>query len=312
MPGEGFSAMLHWKCVAFDRKQATGQRLEKTRAYAAAVIVVIIWSGWFTVSRFGVQTSLTPADITLLRFATALAIVLPLVFHHKWQLSKIHQYLTVGLGVGFPYTLCSFYGMTKIPVGHAGVLINGSLPLMSSLAVFILLGKRLKRLQVGAIGLTVIANVMMAGEGVLRLEHLQGIGLLLSAAVVYTLHMMGIRLWQFDWKKTLVTVPVVNTILFLPLWLFLPSSGFSGPWTGIVLQMFYQGFVVNVVALCCVAYALKYIPLVTMSVFMSAVPVAAAMLAWLFLGEQLSYVEGGGIVVCSLGLYLYSRANEKT
>jgi drug/metabolite transporter (DMT)-like permease len=60
-------------------------------AYLAALTVVCVWSGWITISRYGVQTELQPADITLLRYVTALVGVLPLVLKHRWRRFSIGQ-----------------------------------------------------------------------------------------------------------------------------------------------------------------------------------------------------------------------------
>ena len=64
------------------------------------------------------------------------------------------------------------------------------------------------------------ANIVMIGENFFSSEHLLGITLLFSAAIIYTFHMVGVRLWGFTWQDVFVVVPVVNAVLFLPLWFF--------------------------------------------------------------------------------------------
>ncbi len=147
----------------------------------------------------------------------------------------------------------------------------------------------------------------MIGKNFFSAGHLLGIVLLLSAAVVYTFHMVGVRLWGFTWKDVFVVVPVVNVALFLPLWFFFPSTGFRVPVSEMVLQATYQGVVVNIVALSCVAYAIRHLGTLTVSLFMSFVPVTTAILAWLILGENLTVQEITGIAGCTCGLLIYSR-----
>jgi len=65
--------------------------------------------------------------------------------------------------------------------------------------------------------------------------------------------------------------------------------------------------VVNVVALSCLAYAIRHLGTITVSLFMSFVPVITALFAWFFLGENLSGLEITGIVGCTTGLVVYSR-----
>jgi len=68
-----------------------------------------------------------------------------------------------------------------------------------------------------AIGLIFLANVIMTGDSKFSLDQSTGIVLLLAAAVCYTLHMTGIRLWRMNLKDVIVVVPVVNVVLFIPL-----------------------------------------------------------------------------------------------
>ncbi len=280
--------------------------MKNTKAHLAGVSIVCIWSGWIVISRLGVQTRLQPADMTLLRYCTALVGVSPLILRHSWSRFKPYQYLLVGLGVGFPYTLFSFYGLLQIKAAHAGVLVNGMLPVLGVMTAWLLFGQRITLLRYGAIFLIFLSNFIMAGGDTFSAGHLLGILLLLGAAMVYTVHMTGIRLWEFDWRDVLVTVPVVNVILFVPLWFVFPSALFRAPIGDIALQAIYQGVVVNIVALMFVAYSIRRLGLITVSLYMSFVPAVTACFAWVFLGESLNVLELWGIAGCSAGLLLYA------
>jgi drug/metabolite transporter (DMT)-like permease len=284
-----------------------GGFLKNWKPCLAGALVVLIWSGWITISRYGVRSLLTPADITLLRYCTAFIIVLPLTFKYPWKKFSLYQYLIVGLGVGFPYAMVSFYGLMEIRAAHAGVLVNGMLPVFGAIAAWLFFKQQVSLVRYGAILLIFMANLVMTGENLFSSDHVFGIFLLLSAAVIYTFHMLGVGVWGFTWKDVLVVVPVVNCVLFLPLWFFFPSTGFNVPMSEILLQAMYQGIVVNVVALSCVAYAIRHLGTITVSLFMSFVPVITAMFAWLLLGENLSGLEITGIVGCTTGLVVYSR-----
>jgi drug/metabolite transporter (DMT)-like permease len=283
-----------------------------SRAHLASIGIVCIWSGWITISRYGVQTALQPADITLLRYCTALIGVLPLVYRHEWKKFKLYQYIVVGLGVGFPYTLFSFYGLKDIKAAHAGVLVNGMLPVLGAVAAWFLFRQRISTLRYGAIALIFISNVVMAGGDTFSASHLQGIFFLFSAAATYTAHMIGIRKWQFDWRDVLVTVPVINVILFVPLWFFFPTTLFHAPIHEILLQSFYQGVVVNIVALMFVAYSIRHLGTITVSLYMSFVPVVTALFSWIGIGETLTSLEMFGIAGCSIGLALYTKGQNST
>ena len=272
----------------------------------AAAAVVFIWSGWITLSRYGVHSSLEPADITLLRYWTALVVVAPLALRYPWRAHPLHRYLVLGLGVGFPYTMLSFYGLRVVRAAHAGVLVNGMLPVLGALAAWFLFRQRIGVHRYAAIGLIFLANGVMAGGRVLSPDRLAGVFILLAAACCYTLHMTAIRLWRMDWRDVVVVVPVVNVVLFTPLWFVLPSSLGGASLHDMAVQAVYQGVIVNVLALTAVAYAIRYLGTITVALFMSFVPVTTALLAWILHGEAPSGWEAAGIVGCSLGLTLYA------
>ncbi len=276
------------------------------RAYLACIFIVCAWSGWITISRYGVHSNLQPADITLIRYLTALLCVLPLIVRHRWARYKLHQYLVMALGIGCPYTMLSFYGLKELKAAHAGVLVNGMLPVLGAVAAWFILRQRVSALRYGAITLIFIANFVMAGGDTFSTDHLFGILLLLSAAVCYTAHMIAVRFWSFTWRDVLVAVPVVNTVIFLPLWFVFPTSLNQAGIGEILSQAVYQGIIVNIGALMCSTYAIARIGTITVSIFMSFVPVSTALLAWLLLGESLNGWELGGIAGCSVGLFFYA------
>lgn len=286
--------------------------MKSIKPYLAGLAVVCIWSGWITLSRYGVHSQLQPADITLLRYWTAFLVVLPLVFTYPWKRQRMFQYLIVGLGVGFPYTMLSFYGLKTLGAAHAGALVNGTLPILGAIAAWAIFHQKIAAHRYLAIGIIVLANMVMNGRSVFALDHLTGMFLLLSAALCYTLHMTGIRLWSMSWRDVVVIVPVVNIVLFTPLWFLLPSNLTGSSLHDIITQSVYQGIVVNILALICVAYAIRHLGTITVALFMSFVPVTTALLAWATLGEALTIGELAGIAGCSAGLLLYAWTPQQT
>ena len=280
--------------------------MKTIKPYLAGLAVVFIWSGWITLSRHGVHTILQPADITLLRYWTAFIVVSPLIVRYPWQLHRWHQYLIVGLGVGFPYTMLSFYGLKVLRAAHAGVLVNGMLPVLGAIAAWLLFRQRIALHRYAAIGLIFLANIVMTGGAVFSVDQFLGIILLLTAALCYTFHMTGIRLWTMRWQDVVVIVPAVNVALFTPLWFVLPSAITKATLHDMAVQAIYQGVIVNVIALMCVAYAIRHLGTIAVSLFMSFVPVTTALAAWFFLGERLDIWEMAGITGCSAGLALYA------
>nr|WP_320013216.1 DMT family transporter [uncultured Desulfobulbus sp.] len=288
------------------------QPMNTLKPYIAGIAVVFIWSGWITLSRFGVHTALQPSDITMLRYWTAFILVSPAVFRYPWKRYTLFQYLVIGLGVGFPYTMLSFYGLKVINAAHAGVLVNGMLPVMGAVVAWLVFRQKIALHRYGAIGLIFFSNLIMTGNFSVSASQAIGMLLLITAALCYTFHMTGIRLWQVNWQDVLVIVPVVNVLIFTPLWFVFPSGMSTNMYHDMAVQAVYQGGVVNVIALMCVAYAIRQLGTIPVALFMSFVPVTTALLAWIVLKENLSPWEIAGIIGCSLGLLWYAREPRKT
>lgn len=278
-------------------------------AYAAAILVICIWSGWIILSRNAVQTDLTPSDITLLRFGSAALLTLPFSLRYNWSKVKWNQVLLVALGCGFPYTMLSFIGLKTIKAANAGVLVNGMLPVIGLLFAYFWFKEGVSWLKIVATSILLAANLlMMKWDGELSLLYLLGISALLAAAFVFSTYMAALKEWKFGMKDVLSIVPITNAILFIPIWFLLPSSIAESSIQNITVQILYQGILVSIIALVLITYAVSKIGSHTMSVFLSFVPASTAIFAYIFLGETLSHLEIMGIILCSIGLTLYARS----
>ena len=280
----------------------------KYSAYISAAFVVCIWAGWITLSRSGVQTVLTPYDITLLRFGTAAVLTLPFSLQYNWKTVKWNQVLLVALGCGFPYTMFSFIGLKTIKAANTGVLVNGMLPVIGLLFTIFWFKEKVSGIKYAAIAILLIANLIMMDLGnSFSTTYLLGIGALLTAATVFSTYMAATKKWGYGMKDVISFVPIVNAVLFLPIWFMFPSHIVDAPLQDVLIQSAYQGVLVSVLALVMITYSVSKLGSGTMSVFLSYVPAVTAVLAFIFLRETLSLQEQVGIALCSIGLVVYTK-----
>ncbi len=134
------------------------------KASLGAVLITIIWSGWIILSRVGVQSSLTPEDITIIRFGTASIVTLPFALRYNWKKLTLWKAIIVALGCGFPYTIFSFYGLQSTRAANAGVIVNGMLPVFGALLAFLLLNEKSSKQRLVAIAFILLANIVMMGN----------------------------------------------------------------------------------------------------------------------------------------------------
>lgn len=276
-------------------------------ASLGALFITFVWSGWIILSRTGVQSSLTPEDITIIRYGTATVVALPFTLRYNWKKLTLWKAIIVALGCGFPYTMFSFYGLQSIKAANAGVIVNGLLPVLGVIFAFIVLGERSTKQRIFAIALILLANLVMMGSPDLLAEQWFGWLMLIGAALVFSSYMFLGKRWGFTTKDVLAFLPIINTAIFLPWWLMSDSGIPESNTFDLLLQAGYQGVLVSVFALLLTFYAIQHIGAMTLSVYFSFVPFITAILAWVIIDEQLVLHEIVGIVICSGGLLLYAR-----
>jgi len=269
-------------------------------------LVVFIWSGWIIVSKFGLHQNLTPWDIIGLRFSCAAAVTLPLLLKYRNDLKEIFNCKTAlcSLGCGFPYVLTSFWGLELSPAANAGVIVNGMLPVFCSFIVFIWTGQKIDAFKALGIVLVFMANSMLLYGADLTYR---GAFWLLCAAFFLSFYSVSMRVWSISIEKMMVAVPWVNFVLFMPLWFFAPSHLQLASFNEIALQVLYQGVLVSVVALYFMSQSINLLGSVTASTIMALVPTVAAILAWLFLKEELLVNKMVAIFLCTLGILFYNN-----
>lgn len=279
----------------------------KVLASGCGVWMVFTWSGWIILSRAGVQSTLTPADITILRYGTASLFALPFALRYNWRQLTLWKAIIVSLGCGFPYTMLSFYGLMSIKAANAGVIVNGLLPVFGVILAFFALRESASKKKILAIIIILAANLIMMGNPLQMSGDWYGWIMLVAASLVFSSYMFLGKRWGYTTHDVLAFLPIINAVIFLPYWL-MTDSGFSqSSWSEITLQASYQGIMVSIVGLLMTFYAIKHIGAMTLSIYFSFVPFVTAILAWPILEEHLSLQEGLAIILCSIGLLLYAK-----
>jgi len=278
--------------------------------------VTLIWSGWIVISRFGVQQTLTVYDITALRFGVAAIVVLPFAIVDRAWLRRPNLMVVIAVSTGAPYALTAVGGMQFAPAAHAGVFINGLLPIFAALVSWLWLGERvspLRRIGMILIVIGAAAITFMAASGAgspmgggLE-EAWRGHLLFLLAGVMLAFYMVAVRAWQVSLREIIVVVPLFSALGFVPLWLTVfPSTIYEAPLGEILLQGGYQGLLVSVASLLLMAKSLQTLGATVTAVFMAGVPPLSGLLSIPILGEVPGPVEWTGMALTAIGIAMAS------
>lgn len=273
---------------------------------AGAIGVTIVWTGWIVVTRFGVTNTLNPYDLAAMRFGIAGVLVLPWVIKNRtWAGLTPGRTAVLAVCAGFPYALVSYFGFAFAPAAHGGVFMNGALPAFTVVVAWLWARDRIYRSQ--ALGLIVIgAGAIMVGSGTLFESGMDqswiGDLLFLAATAFLAVYMVATKVWKITAGQMLFGVTVVNAVLFVPAWvLFIDSNISTAPLNEILLQAGYQGLAPSLVGMYFMLLAVRHLGANRAAVFVSMVPVLAALLAVPTLGEVPSLAAWSGMALVTLG-----------
>lgn len=276
---------------------------------AAALGAVAIWAGWIPVTRLGVVTRLSPADVAALRFGTAGLMLAPLLAL-RWRevpWRRPGPLLAMLVGAGVPYFLLFAYGLRLANSGQGAVLGPGATSVFAVLLAWLALGERPRRrrlvgLAVTAAGIaTVVMHDVFGGGG-----RVAGFALILAAALGWATYTAASRALMLRPVINAATVAVGNALVFVPA--YLAGGGAARlaavPAGDLALQAFYQGVLAAIVALIAFAFAIQRLGAAAAASFAPLSPVLVAIFGWLLLGDPVDAATATGLAAVAAGVVI--------
>ena len=275
----------------------------------AAIWVVFFWAGWHVVSRLGVTNHLTVYDVTGLRHGIGALVTLPyIIWTRAWRGLTFWRTLVLTLTAGVPYALLAYFGFVYAPAAHGGVFMNGSLPIFTTIFTWIWIGERSRFSQIVGLGIILAGVILVGYEGFVSSGNgMTWIGdfLFLGSITLFALFMVANRVWSVSPGQVIFAATVVSAAFYVPIWLlWLDSNLAVAPASEILLQGAYQGLVPSVLGISCLNIAIRHIGPRATSVFLSSVPVVAALTAIPILNELPGLPAWIGMIAVTLGILL--------
>lgn len=253
------------------------------RHWAAGVgcglVAAVIWGAWPVVSRLGVTQTLSPYDLTALRFAVSGLVLLPIVWARGSGGLGLGRSLVLATGAGVPYVLVSITGLTFAPASHAGIVTPGCMMMFAALGGWLVIGDRPNGQRLAGIG------IVVAGVCLLGLDGFSGAGsdvrvgdmMFVLSGALWAGFTVAVRRWSVDPLHATALVSVVSMAGFLPLYLIWGGSGLTtAPLGKVVFQALYQGVLAAVVALLAYTRAVAVLGACGGAMFGALVPAVAA------------------------------------
>jgi drug/metabolite transporter (DMT)-like permease len=289
---------------------------ERILGLLSAAGVFCIWSGFLVFSRAGVQSGLTPFDLTALRFMVASALVLPFAMAWWPRHLPLHATLSMSIfGPGALYSVLMYFGLKNSSAAYGGVFANGTLPIFTILLGFFFARQVPSRRQLIAVLILVVGAVLIGIPGLRSGGNsvVSAIALFLAASAVLSIYFLGVKHWQIEPRQALAMVSLPNAMLFLPVWFFfLPSTIHDAPWSTVLLQAAFQGLGPGFLAVILFSISARILGPMPSAGLAASVPASATLLAIPVLGEIPTDIEWIGIAIVTAGLVLLLSGKSET
>ncbi|OYU44761.1 MAG: hypothetical protein CFE44_11170 [Burkholderiales bacterium PBB4] len=278
---------------------------------AVGLAAASIGALYTVVARWGIAQGMQATDMTLLRFAIAGVLTLPVLARVIWLdatafFAQWRAWLAVSLLAGPLFGLLMFTALQWAPASHAAVFPFTSMSVMGTVMSAWFLKDRLTPRKLIGIAVVVTGLVILSG---LEIASISG-----NALVGDTLFIAAGTLWAgfgiVMRKNGLNPLTATSVISFFALITYVPSYVFivglerllSTPMPVLLTEAFVQGVIAGVGTLYTYSKMVSLLGPARAAVFPALAPGMAALLAWPLLNHVPSGTEWLGLVVSIAGL----------
>lgn len=270
--------------------------------YMVMAAVLLVWSGFALSVRAIGSSPLAIADVALIRFSVPMILLTPFVFANIHELKRVRVSDALLLLVGgVPFLFLASLGAKSAPTAYVGTILAGTPPLFVAMIGHFFLSQKVSKKRAFTLSLILLGVVTMvignSSDG--SAEMLTGVGLLLSASVLWAIYTVGIK--RAGISAFSVAIILSYSSFFITLALILTDT-VATHWGSFSVQeampfVLVQGVGVGVLATIGYSYAVGLLGSARASIMGSISPCLTAMLAIPVFDEPLSIA-----IVCGVSL----------
>lgn len=283
---------------------------EYARGALYGLAAVSIWAGNIVVAGLGLRSSLTPWDISAIRFSVAGLVLVPYLMQKGIALDRLGWIGLVALVLGgAPVVLLVNAGLLFAPASHAGALFPGVMPLMVVvLAAAILKEAFTPQKRVGfALTTTGVAGIVWGSGGAIGTAQNIGHLLFLGAALTFACYTVAMRRARLGGLHAAAISAVGSMLIYMPLYTILAgASMFEASPGAIAIQGLAQGLLTAVVSYVVYGLAVSILGASSGAAFAALCPAMTALMAIPILGDWPTAIDWLAIVLISVGVYFVS------
>lgn len=277
----------------------------RSEGYVFVAITMLIWGGFTITSRLNAQWGISAWDITVLRFALAFCILMPILIYKKDTafLWKRQPFILAMIG-GVGYCLTAYSAFHYVPAAHAAIFLNGFIPLCTAMAAFFLFKEAFDKhtwasLVIMLSVISVMSFLMYQETGIAF-----GFGDLLffCSAICWGVFTVLLRHWKLSAWHSMAGVAIWSALIYVPIYLlFLPKNLTQPEPLHLLIQVIFHGIFVVIIATLTYVEAIKRLGAFKTGSIVTLAPFIAAVLAVPLLGEPLSRAIICGLIGMAIG-----------
>lgn len=282
------------------------------RGFFWAGLSVMIFAGWFVVTRFSVTRELRLWDVTALRFGIGAIILLPVLLRSRRRISarEWREGLLYACLWGLPFVLAVALGLQLTSAGRAAAIAPTLMPVFAGTFAWIFLKKKQGRVRWCGYLAIVIGLVCMVAGGVSAHGGINPLGLiaLMTAAAMWAVYTLLFRRSKLTPVQAAALICFWSAVLFLPIYILagLSRLALASP-SEIGLQAIYQGVLMSGVAIVSFNRAVALLGPSAATAIIALIPVVASLAAIPVLGELPSRGEWVALAAVVGGVLLVAR-----
>ncbi len=276
-----------------------------------------LWGGNFVLGKFLVGHA-SPMTLTSLRWLIAVICLLPIVWWKEKRLfppkNAILPLFLMGLTGVVLFNLFQFWALEQTSATNVGIISTLN-AISIAIFSFIFLRERMNMIQLLSMILSFFGVLLVLSKGklhfLLSLHFNKGDGWMLLAVCIW-----GIYSVCSKWAST-KTSPLMSTFYsgVFGLLVLLPFNLVDFTVTSIngsfISSILYTGVVSTVLCMLFWNIGVKKLGATTSGNFLNFNPIFTAILAYLFLDEKLTWMQGVGSAIVILGCYLFTYFKSK-
>ena len=289
-----------------------GCALPQSAGFIWATVSLMIFSGWFVITRFSVTHELRIWDIMALRFGVGAAVLAPTILRPGSRLSIAawSEGLLFCLLWGLPFVLLVALGIRLTSAAEAASVAPAAMPVFAGIVSALVLGERQGKarwLGYGAIvlGLICLVEVSAANHGP---PDPIGLLALLGAGLLWAVYTIVFRRSGLSPMQAAALTCTWSAVLFLPVYLLLGLSRLPlAPPSELAFQVIYQGVFMSCLAVVAFNRAVALLGPSAATAIIALLPAVASILAIPVLGEVPLPAQWAAIVATGIGVCLAAK-----